>query len=189
MAHTHRAPKQWMLGKEETINKFDNWRQNLIYTLSCDEKFAIFLVDGVKWEKKTRANPTRGLRSDPDGLTAAQKVVSLELMLGQIANFCPIISRNSIVKSSTSLEQIWQTIRLHFGFQSTGGHFLDFADIKLEADEKPEDLYQRVLAFIDDNLLRKGSDIKHHNEKIEEDEEIQPSLENMIVLLWLQLLH
>ena len=58
-------------------------------------------------------------------------------MLGQIANFCPVIARNTIVKGSTSLKSIWQAIRLHFGFQSTGAHFLDFSSIKLEADEKP----------------------------------------------------
>ena len=41
-------------------------------------------------------------------------------MLGQVANFCPVIARNSIINSSTSLQNIWQTIRLHYGFQSTG---------------------------------------------------------------------
>ena len=60
-----------------------------------------------------------------DRKTAAEKVSSLELMLGQIANFCTVILRNMIVKNSTSLKDIWQLIRLHFGFQSTGSHFLD----------------------------------------------------------------
>lgn len=31
--------------------------------------------------------------------------------------------------------------------------------------------------------------ITHHNETIEEDEELCPSLENVIVLTWLRLLH
>ena len=68
----------------------------------------------------------------------------LDLMLSQIANFCPVISRNTIAKNATRLSGIWQTIRLHYGFQSTGAHFLDFADIHLQADERPEDLYQRL---------------------------------------------
>ena len=75
--------------------------------------------------------------------TAQQKVSLLELMLGQIANYCPVISRNTIVKNSTSLSDIWQSIRLHYGFQSSGAHFLDYSDIKLEPDERPEDLFQR----------------------------------------------
>jgi hypothetical protein len=121
--------------------------------------------------------------------TAQQKVNMLELMLGQIANYCPVISRNTIVRNSTSTECIWQTIRLHYGFQSTGAHFIDFCDIKLQPDERPEDLYQRLAAFVEDNLLIRNGTITHHGEVINEDEEISPSLENFLVLSWLHLIH
>ena len=121
--------------------------------------------------------------------TAAQKITHLELMLGQIANYCPIISRNSITKNSTSIDHIWQTIRAHYGFQSTGAHFLDFINITLKQGERPEDLYQRLMAFVEDNLLIRGSGITHHGDLPEEDEELTPSLENLIVLLWLHLIH
>ena len=150
MASSHRAPKQWCLSKVETINNFENWKQNMLYTLSLDSNFAPFLADGVQWLKKTKAQPLRGLEADGDSiplarrLTARQKVNFLELMLGQIANYCPIISRSTLVKNSTSLEYIWQTIRQHFGFQATGAQFIDFSDIHLAADERPEDLYQRL---------------------------------------------
>lgn len=194
MAATHRAPKQWCLNKIETVNSFENWKQNLIYTLSLDKGFSPFLKDDAVWEKKSKASPTRGFIDDlmddsPGRSTADQKVTLLELMLGQIANYCPVVSRNTIVKSSTSMSQIWQTIRMHYGFQSTGAHFMDLANIHQEADERPEDLYQRLNAFIEDNLLRQGDAITHHDKKILEDEEITPSLENIIVLTWLQLLH
>ena len=118
--------------------------------------------------KKTKANPNRGFVDDTRSVpsesrkTAQQKAVMLDLMLGQIANFCPVIARNCIVRNSTSLNDIWSTIRLHYGFQSTGAHFLDFSDIKFEADERPEDLYQRILAFVEDNLLTSGGGISHH---------------------------
>ena len=121
--------------------------------------------------------------------TAHQKNASLELMLGQIANYCPVIARNTIVKNSTSLPGIWQAIRLHYGFQSTGSHILDLADIKLQPDERPEDLYQRILAFVDDNLMAQDGGLSHHGELPREDEEMSPTLENVVVLLWLQLLH
>ena len=119
--------------------------------------------------------------------TAAQKVAQLELMLGQIANYCPVISRNTIVKNSTSVDNIWQSIRTHYGFQSTGGDFLDLADIKLEQGECPEDLYQCLMEFVEDNLLTTSGGIKHHEESPNEDEDISPTLEN--VLLWLKLTH
>ena len=109
-------------------------------------------------------------------------------MLGQISNYCPVISRNVIVKNSTSLEQIWQSIRLHFGFQSSGAHFLDFNEITLRQDERPEDLYQRLLAFIDDYLLKREGVISHQGINIDEDEEMSPTVENMVVLTWLRLI-
>ena len=149
-----------MLSKTETANSFESLRQNFIYTLSLDEKFATFLIDDVTWLKKTKANAAhRGFANDCDDIaeggrrTAAQKIVDLELMLGQIANFCPVIARCTIINNSTSLTHIWQNIRLHYGFQSTGGHFLDIYNINLEADERPEDLFQRLMAFVDDNLM------------------------------------
>ena len=193
MAANRAAPKQWPLTKIETITSFENWRQNFIFTLSTQQSFAPFVVDGFTWLKKTTNTPLRGLTDDdqnaPNRRTAQQKVIQLELMLQQIANYCPIISRNTIVKNSTSLNQIWQSIRLHYGFQLTGAHFLDLADIKLQSGERPEDLFQRINAFVEDNLLKKDNNISHHGEIPEADEDLSPTLENMIVLTWLKLIH
>ena len=148
-----RAPKQWLFTKVETVNSFESWRQNLQYVLSLDSNFAPFLVSGAPWEQKTKSNATRRFVDDTAPIpteirrTAVQKVARLELMLGQIANFCPVISRNTIVRSSTSIDSIWQLIRPHYGFQSTGAHFLDLVDFKLEQDERPEDLFRCLTAF------------------------------------------
>ncbi|KAI0218195.1 hypothetical protein LSAT2_030081 [Lamellibrachia satsuma] len=190
MANTQRAPKQWCLTKTETVNSFENWRQNLIYTLSLDTNFTQFFTTDANWGKKCASEPNKGFTDDDviasGGRTALQQVYMLELMLGQVANYCPVISRNTIVKNSTSLSCIWQTIRLHYGFQSTGAHFLDFADIQLQADE---DLYQRLVAFVEDNMLQRGSVILHHGDAINVNEEMTPSLENMVVLTWLRLIN
>ena len=190
-----RAPKQWVLTKQETINSFENWRQNLEYTLSLDTNFGEFLEPGYTWSKKTKDSPLHGFKDDGEDVphasrrTAVQKSAQLDLMLGQIANFCPVISRNAITRLSTSLAQIWQTIRLHYGFQTTGAHFLDLCSISLGVDERPEDLYQRLLSFIDDSLLRPEFGITHHGMMPSEEEEISPTLENFITLHWLRLLH
>ena len=192
---TARAPKQWSLTREETITSFESWRQNLKYGLSLDRNFAAFIQEGVEWEKKSRNNPNRGFGDDGEEVavaqrrTAAQKVIHFELMLGQIANYCPVISRNTIVKNSTSLENVWQSIRAHFGFQTTGAHFIDFAEMKLKPGERPEDLYQRLVAFVEDNLLTTEGGITHHDEEPDEDEEMSPMVENMVVLTWLRLVH
>ena len=186
MANTHRAPKQWCLSKTETVNSFENWKHNLLYTLSLDKHFASFLSDDATWGKKTKSQPLRGFTTDGESgiplanrQTAQQKVNPLELMLGYIANYCPIISRNTLVKNSTSIQFIWSTIRQHFGFQITGAHFIDFADLHLEPDERPEDLFQRLMAFIEDVLLR-GNSLSHHGDIVTEDEELTPTRKDNI---------
>jgi hypothetical protein len=190
-----KAPKQWKLTTEETITSFQNWRQNLQYTLLLDSNFSPFLEDGVTWEKKTNANPKRGFIDDGQPIaaekrkTAVQKVATLELMLGQISNYCPVLSQNSIVKNSTSLSDIWQKIREHYGFHTTGARILDLADFSLKAGERPQDLFQRLTAFFEDNLLTKSGNITHHGAAVVEDEDLTPTLENAIVVLWLQLIH
>ena len=110
-------------------------------------------------KKKSSTAPNRGL--DPDGYdvpttrrcTAFQKNLHLELMLDQIANFCPVISRFSIVKNSSSISSVWQTIRARYGFQSTGASFLDFSNIKLEDEHPAGDLFQRLMSFTEDIYL------------------------------------
>ena len=193
MAASPRAPKQWQLTKIEAITSYESWRQNLIYVLSLDKNFVRFL--DATWQKQTAANPLRGLTDDgtaiPEAqrLTAAQKNTYLDLLLGQIANFCPVISRNSIVKHSTSLNDIWKKIRQHYGFQSSGAHFLDLASIRLQPDERPEDLFQRLMAFFEDNLLSVQGSLTHHGDQVTTEEDLSPTMENTVVFLWIQLIH
>ena len=185
------APKQWVLKENETITSYESWKQNLIFTLSLQNKFLPFLEEGCTWKKKTTADPYRGFVNDEAGdssRTRQEKTSLLELMLGQIANFCPI-SRNIIVKRSTSLNDVWQQIRQYYGFQSTGAQFLALSSIIQKPEERPESLYQRLYAFFEDNLITKDGGILHHGEKVEADEEITPTLENTITWLWLKLLH
>ena len=195
--------KQWPLTENETLISFEAWRHNLVYRLNSDPRFAIFLLEGVEWLKLSRIpGDTRGLvadvlaavddnapQPDPAGFTAAQKARNLDLMLQQIANFCPVISRRTIVNEATSITSVWQAIKLHFGFQTTGGNFIDFVGIKFTPPERPETLYQRMLSFVENNLLSPDLLLTHRGEDIIEFEDMSPTLENMVVLLWLQQLH
>ncbi len=188
-----RAPRQEQLKKTETIITFNNWRDNLIYTLNIDDEFKPYLKENVTWGKKTSATPHRAFTDDPEGTTNGQtkeqKCAALDLMLGQIANYATVISRNQIIKTSTSLNDIWNKIREHFGFHQTGARFLDLSAIRLEVGERPEDLYQRLLSFFEDNLQFSGSAVSHHGVTPTGDEELSPTVENVTVLLWLEKLH
>ena len=76
MASTHRAPKQWCLSKVETINSFENWKQNLLYTPSLDSNFAPFLADGFTWLKKTKGQPLRGLENDGETVPLSPRLTA-----------------------------------------------------------------------------------------------------------------
>ena len=71
------------------------------YICSLDPNFAHFLLEETTWQLKTKNQPTRGYDDDvpqASRRTAAQKVTHVEYMLYQIANFCPIVACNTIVK-------------------------------------------------------------------------------------------
>ena len=42
---------------------------------------------------------------------------------------------------------------------------------------------------MDDNLLKANGSIRHHGENVTNDEELTPTLENVIVITWLRLVH
>ncbi|CAC5422319.1 unnamed protein product [Mytilus coruscus] len=74
MSNTHRTPpKQWCLTKIETVNSFENLKQNIIYTLSLDPHFAPFLGGGVQLEKKTRKATNRGFLNDGEDVAEANR--------------------------------------------------------------------------------------------------------------------
>ena len=76
-----------------------------------------------------------------------------ELILGQIANYRPVISRNTFVKNSTSMGSIWSAIRLHFGFEATERISLIF---QKSTSSTANDLriFTKDLSLLQDNLLR-----------------------------------
>ena len=131
-----RAQKTVVAHQIDTITSFEAWKQNLQYTLLLNMNFAACFGDNVTWQNKSTTAPTRSFTNDDKDVpfasrrTAQQKCTHLELKLGQIENFCPVIFRNSIVKTPTSIQSIWKAIRMHYGFQSTWAHFLDFSQAR-----------------------------------------------------------
>ena len=188
---TFKCPKPYNLTRNEDLGSFEAWKHNQLYNLQSDPVFKPLIASVKKWNKVSSADPNRGLVDDTEGAnrkTAAEKVITLNLMLDQIANYCPIVGRTFIVKKSTCLEDVWQVIREHYGFHSTGGHFLDISAIKHQTNERGEDLYQRLFMFMEDNLIKANS-LLHHGSVLAEDEDLTPTIENIITWYWLHLLH
>ena len=93
------------------------------------------------------------------------------------------------MKHSTSLKDIWPKNWQRYDFQSTGAQCLDLGSINLQPAEKPEDPFQHLMAFLEDNLLSDNCGLTHHGEQVTVDEDLSPTLENTIIFLWLKLIH
>ena len=161
----------------------------MISVLSLDIYYASFLVPGVKWLEYSPRNPHRGLSDDNYangkmiGTTAKQKLGHLHAMLEFIANYCPTSIHDAIVGESTSIEAVWKTIRNHYGFHYEGCKLLDIGDIKFEENECPEELYGRLMKSVRDNMVDGETAISHTRH-----ESFSPTLESLVVLMWLNLI-
>ena len=76
---------------------------------------------------------------------------------------CTITARVTIVKSPPSVSSVWEALRQHCSFQRTGAHF-DLSAITYSSDDRTEDLFRRLLALCDDDLLKFGRGFSHHGE-------------------------
>ena len=129
-ANIFRPPKQWTLSENETITSFDSWKSNILYNLSLNNEFALFLEG--EWAPKS--TPNHGFDDDPleqlARKTAAQKSILLDRMLGLIAQFVPSLLRNDILKRSTSLSWIWKRLRKYYSFSQSEVNFLKLSTIR-----------------------------------------------------------
>ena len=111
-------------------------------------------------------------------------------MLGQIANYAGVISRNTIIKKHIIGKYLGNhPCPLSFSIYGCTIPEFDFARLKLEPGECAEDLYQRLMSFVEDSLLRKDGKLLHNDEALSNNEEMTPTRENLVVLIWLRLIH
>lgn len=177
------APKNRYLNTIETITTFNSWKDNMVYVLGLNDNFAPYLLPDATWGRDSSATPYRGYTDDagvnddpPTGVRKKEKARQFELFLGQIANWPVVISRNQIVKNSTSLKDVWSKLREHYGLQTSGSKFIDLMNSRLNPGERYEDLYQKLLAFFEDSLLVVGDSVKHHGQEVTVSEELNPSM-------------
>lgn len=189
------APKCRTLTATETSASFDIWKENLLFNLTIDGSFEEFLEDEYTWGRKSVLN--RGLTATLDNdnkvkQSAKQKAALLQLMLGSIASYAPVISRQSIVSDALCLNDIWARLRTHYGFRKTGSLILDLPTLTLTPgtpSESYESLWERFHAFITDNLLTTTDNIRHCGVQPRENEELSPTLLSVTVVLWLRAIH
>lgn len=207
MTNLAHGPKIRCLTSSESIATLEAWKNNVLYGLKQNPDFRVYLHDGYVWGKKTRAQPFRCLedvfvkeRFQPEdeskppqdrlilSKTREDRAAEVDLLLDQVANYCPNIPRQDITKDSRSIEEVWQTIRRYYNKQQSGSLLNDAWSIRRELEETPQSLYSRMKQIYCDNLLTTNGLI-HVDGVVHEDEELSPTLLNTIILHWLQVLH
>ena len=163
-----------------------------MFHLTIDGSFEEFLEEEAEW--KSAAFLHRGLKPDDEtkvtiARTAKQKAMILKLMLGTIASYAPVISREFIVNEAQCLGDIWHRLRIHYGIRKSGALILDLASLCREEGESYESLWERLYAFVSDNLLQPSDGMKHMGYKQKEKEELTPTMLNVMVTLWLKIIN
>ena len=188
------APKCRILTSNETQSSLDTWRETVLFNLTLDGTFECILEeDNLKWGPSTETN--RGLKPDAtskaDGKTGKQKAAVLKLLLGTIASYAPVISRQFIMEEAKSLDDIWSRLRIFYGFRKSGALVLDLPTISLEEGESYEALWERYHAFLMDSLIRPADGLSHMGTaaKDVQTEVMSPTLMNVAVVLWLKSIH
>ena len=191
--------KQRVLTENETETTFNTWQSSILFQLVIDSKFSRYtdITDLGKWESMSQ--PHRGYVNDlatgenavpaDTRMTAVQKAAVLKVLLGSVSTFAPVISSKFITEQSTSFDDIFNSLRQHYGFRITGGRILDFAQFSLLPSESHETLWERISSFLESNLMRAATGITHLGITTATDEVPSPTLQNISVVLWLKAIH
>lgn len=104
-----------------------------------------------------------------------------------ITVLCPYTLTNNLDQLSTSFAWLFNYLEQYYQIQKTGAHFLSISDIRFNPGDSYENFYMELHGAVEDSL-RKGGELLlfRNNEPLAEDEEMSPTLENMIVLMWLE---
>lgn len=176
--------KPRVLGDTESFASYQTWRRGMEYCIKKDPTFC--KVISKPW-KMLSVCPHRGfVDATNDKKEALAEAVTD--MLEFINQFVPHYLNDSIMLV-TSISEVWTIIRKYLGLRQSEAGMLKYASLRKEPGERPERLYQRIVAHIQDNLLKADGDVLYGGSKVESDEVMTPTLERLAVVKWLELLH
>ena len=104
-----------------------------------------------------------------------------------ISVLCPYTLTNNLDQLSTSFTWLITYLEQHYQVQKKGAHFLSISDIRYNNGDSYENFYMELHGAFEDSLRKEGELLLfRNNEPLDEDEEMSPTLENTVVLLWLE---
>ena len=197
MSRNSKSVKLFNLEERKTtsgaITEIDifQWQQTLLDNLRREPDYANHCQTSSKWGAEKEIN--RGFESDEgeDGETGKQKCDKVDSMLIKIASYAPRAIVREITKRSTCLHDIWETAKDWAGIRSTGTKHLDYYKVKNsyqkeDKDETPQEFFYRLKDAMEDTLIQRKDNIYEYGDLIQEDEQMTPTVNSLVVLDWLE---
>ena len=104
-----------------------------------------------------------------------------------ITMLCPYTLTNNISQISTSFDWINTYLEQYYNIRKQGAHFFSINSIRYTAGDSYQNFYMELHGALEDSLRKEGAVLLYkNNDVLEEDEELSPTLENFIVLTWLE---
>ena len=190
---------------EKNLNEtqFNIWKEELEVYISQEKCFKIFLPGQPyhQWQSAeeytdrirelTAADTVRANREINEADAAIENEEKLADIRVNLRTGLAIIGKcvseghyNSVVRHSTSLQWIYNTIRSDYNIQTKGIHFLNVIDAKYDPEtHTPVAFYNEYRTIIVNNLARSGDIIKYKNrENLTDDEKMSPMIEDLVLL-------
>ena len=147
MANLYHGPKVRSLTPKESVSSIEAWKVNVLYGLKLNPDFTEFLAPDYVFGRKTKLNPYRDLVDDVTidkeknvrviTRSKQDKATDVDMLLEQIANYCPHVTRYQITRDAESLKEVWYNVRLAYDIQQTGSLMNDCFNVKRNLDETP----------------------------------------------------
>ena len=181
-------------GVSET--QFKIWIEELEVYLSQEERFRVFLEGETysEWESQ-ETNPDRlvAVKGEDVALpdrTAAKDAAKLKQRCRDLRTVLSIVGKcvsqghyDAVVRHSTSLQSVFNMLRMDYDIQQKGIHFLNILDLKYDPSKTtPVAFYNQYRTLIANNLAKNDDMLKYKNTRWVGNEKMSPMIEDMILL-------
>ena len=185
MAETQlKIPYPRQLTKNETLDSLSHWQTSVRNYFRRSTQFQEFFRRTAKWDCSAE---NYGLTGD----NVEDRADNLESLLDTLSSFLPgPYITHKITKTTTSIASVWNIIWDHYDVTPSQSTFLDFYEISMSSDDRPMDLYDKMIYHALNHLCPAGTDGgEQGGGKLEVADVLTLSHRNLIALNWLHRLH
>ena len=177
--------------------EFNIWKEELEVYLSQEEEFLHFLDGGAyaTWTSQENATIDRIENlANIDANDEENEEADMEILRKRnrgLRTFLSIVAKcvsqghySSVIRHSTSFDNICNSLRQDYDIQKKGIHFFNILELKYDEDKMtPMSFYNQYRNIICNNLGKTGEVLKYkNNEILQNDERMTPMLEDIILL-------